>query len=81
MSYKPRKPTYAAARLGQGTLARFGGRGLDWGQIHALDPATPAGWWRGAIVRAEDDGVLAWDRHGRRWCLTDAGRAAVRMAA
>lgn len=81
MSYRHRKPAYAAARLGHGTLARFGGRGLGWGEIRALDPQTPVAWWRGAIVRAEDEGVLRWDRLGRRWFLTDTGRAAVRMVA
>ena len=80
LSYQRRTPLYHAAQLQPGTLARFLD-GLTWPEIYRLDPALPRAWWRGAVVNAEDAGLLWWDAANRSWWLSDAGRAAVRGVA
>ena len=68
------------AVLGPGTLARFAG-GLPWRSILTLGDGHSKNWWRHALADAEDRGMLEWDRIEGRWCLTEAGRVAVRDVA
>lgn len=70
-------------------LGRFAD-GLTWRAILDITGGHCAEWWRGVVVQAEEDGLLAWHRekhrHGVRqppgvWKLTDAGRQFVRQNA
>jgi hypothetical protein len=78
VSYRKKIPAYEAARIEAGTLARFVD-GLTWGQIYDLDRTIARGWWRGAIVNAEADGMLVW--LAGCWWLSDTGRLAIRSVA
>jgi hypothetical protein len=66
-----------SARLKDGTLARFA-TPLSWRDILALGGDKRPGWWRHAVVDAENRGLLAWDRETSRWMLTDEGRERTR---